>query len=238
MSECFKGKTIDDLEDEIRRKLDDTTIHATIVKADDPIEKNYNAVYLIFERLNTGGVKLTPQEIRNCIYHGSFKKILEEMANESDFKNLLNISPRRKKDQEVVLRLFALQDDFENYNGNMKEFLNNYMDKNKNENNNSFSKNIETFKRTIYYLNLLSPQILRPSKTLNLAILDAIFVGTFYTLKNSNILLDEKKYQTLVSTLIYKEEFIRYIETGKTHHSATLKSRINMAIKEISELSQ
>lgn len=224
------------MEDETKRKLDDTTIHATIVKADDPIEKNYNAVYLIFERLNTGGVKLTPQEIRNCIYHGSFKKILEEMANENDFKNLLNISPKRKKDQEVVLRLFALQDNFNEYTGNMKEFLNNYMDKNKNENNNSFSKNIETFKKNNSLSQFASSQI-RPSKTLNLAILDAIFVGTFYTLKNNNI-LDAEKYQALVSALVDKEEFIQYIETGKTHHSATLKNRINMASEEISKLSQ
>lgn len=237
VSECFNGKTIDDLDDETRRKLDDTTIHATIVKADDPIEKNYNAVYLIFERLNTGGVKLTPQEIRNCIYHGSFKNILEEVANEDDFKKLLNISPKRKKDQEVVLRLFALQENFNDYTGNMKEFLNNYMDKNKNKNNDSFSKNIETFKKTIHYLNLLPREILKPSKTLNLAILDAIFVGTFHTLKNNNI-LDAEKYQTIVANLINKGEFIQYIETGKTHHSATLKNRINMAIKEISELGQ
>ena len=62
-------KTIEDLDEELRLKLDDTLIHATVVKADEPQEQNYNAVYLIFERLNTGGVNLTPQEIRFCVYH-------------------------------------------------------------------------------------------------------------------------------------------------------------------------
>ena len=131
VSPLFVGKTIDDLDEELRLKLDDTLIHATVVKADDPQEQNYNAVYLIFERLNTGGVNLTPQEIRSCVYHGSFQKIIQNLAQEENFRKVLVISSKRKKDQEIAIRLLALVSDYESYMGNMKEFLNQYCDKNK-----------------------------------------------------------------------------------------------------------
>ena len=235
ISSPFVGKTIDDLNEDMRRKLDDTTIHATIVKADAPEERNYNAVYLIFERLNTGGVKLTPQEIRSCIYHGSFKDILNELAQDDNFIALLNISPKRKKDQEIVLRLFALQESFQDYTGNMKEFLNTYMEKHQKQNKESFSLEIELFKNTFSYLAFLEPMVFKPSKTLNLAILDAIFVGTFRRIEKGEI-KNLDAYKTVVKEMVVKDSFIQNIETGKTHHTAPLKNRINIAIKEMEQL--
>src|SRR5208337_1630886 len=75
--EEFDGKSYFDLSDELKRKIDDTLLHATIIKADNPKEKNFNAIYMIFERLNTGGVNLSPQEIRNCVSHGKLQKKIE-----------------------------------------------------------------------------------------------------------------------------------------------------------------
>ena len=235
ISSPFVGKTIDDLNEDMRRKLDDTTIHATIVKADAPEERNYNAVYLIFERLNTGGVKLTPQEIRSCIYHGSFKDILNELAQDDNFIALLNISPKRKKDQEIVLRLFALQESFQDYTGNMKEFLNTYMEKHQEQNKISFSSEIELFKNTFKYFTFLEPMVFKPSKTLNLAILDAIFVGTFRRIKKGEI-KNLDAYKAVVKEMVVKDSFIQNIETGKTHHTTPLRTRINIAIKEMEQL--
>ncbi len=228
----FAGKTIDDLDDEIRLRLDDTLIHATIVKAEDPQEQNYNAVYLIFERLNTGGVNLTPQEIRACVYHGSFQTLIENLAQDENFKKVLFISSKRKKDQEIVLRLLALSERYNLYTGNMKEFLNQFMDNNKNKNEKNFSFQIALFLKTFEILSTLDSKIFRPSKMLSLAILDAIFVGTYIAIEH-NCIQDIEMYKTKVNNIVSRQDFIQFIETGKTHHSQPLKERIRISIEEL-----
>ena len=63
VQERFVGKRYKDLDAEDRRRIDDSIIHATIVRQDKPTE-DQSSIYAIFERLNTGGVNLQPQEIR------------------------------------------------------------------------------------------------------------------------------------------------------------------------------
>lgn len=237
VSPLFDGKTIDDLDEELRLKLDDTLIHATVVKADDTQEQNYNAVYLIFERLNTGGVNLTPQEIRSCVYHGSFQKVIQNLVQEENFKKVLIVSSKRKKDQEIAIRLLSLASDYESYTGNMKEFLNQYCDKNKNKSENDCAIQIGLFKRSFEFLSQLDSSIFRPSKMLNLAILDAIFVGTYRCLQNGQ-LLNFKKYVPVVRSIVDSDDFQKNIETGKTHHSIPLKNRIDIAINKIKECNE
>ena len=59
-------------------------------------DKSDNIVrYDLFERLNAGGVALSAQEIRDCVYQGNFAKKLEELAKEADFKKLLRLYPMR-----------------------------------------------------------------------------------------------------------------------------------------------
>lgn len=76
----------------------------------------------IFERLNSGSVKLEPQELRNAVYMGNFNVLCKELAAEKDFRILLQIDPtspessnrvKKMEDVEVVLRFFTLID--ENY---------------------------------------------------------------------------------------------------------------------------
>ncbi len=62
----FSGATYNSLRDGDRRRLDDSTIHATIIKQNVPLDDD-SSIYHIFERLNTGSVPLQPQEIRSAI---------------------------------------------------------------------------------------------------------------------------------------------------------------------------
>ena len=233
----FEGKTIDDLSEDMRLKLDDTLIHATVVKAEDPQEQNYNAVYLIFERLNTGGVNLTPQEIRTCVYYGKFQKIIEQLAQNLNFRTFVEVSPKRKKDQEIVLRLFALSEDYKSYTGNMKEFLNFYSEKRRNTDENEFSEQMNLFTKTFDTISVLDDDIFRPSKILNLAILDAVFVGTYISLQSGKK-INKTKFKKTIEKLVHDTEFQKKIETGKTHHSQPLKERIDMAISEIGQCNE
>jgi uncharacterized protein with ParB-like and HNH nuclease domain len=225
------GKTIGDLSDEMRRKLDDMVIHATIIKADEPQEKNFDGVYQIFERLNTGGMNLNPQEIRACIFHGEFQKLLVTLALDPRYKKILRVEPKRKKDQEIILRLFALLFDVDSYSGNMKHFLNNFMQSNGDLSIHSSEKLQSIFSKTLdAFSDCIKEEIIKPNKgQLNLAIFDAIFVGLA-----QNILLNDtinKQFiREKVQILVISDAFTKAIKTGKTHHTDSVKSRIAEAI--------
>lgn len=60
----FVGKRYKELSVEDRRRLDDAIIHATIIKQEDPAD-DLSSIYIIFQRLNSGGVNLQPQEIQS-----------------------------------------------------------------------------------------------------------------------------------------------------------------------------
>jgi hypothetical protein len=81
----------------------------------------------LFERLNTGGVALSGQEVRACIYRGPFSKLLRNLAHEHDFSDMLKLQRRRQNDgtkEEFVLRFFALLQRRSSYTGDLKKFLN------------------------------------------------------------------------------------------------------------------
>ncbi|MFD2179516.1 DUF262 domain-containing protein [Veronia pacifica] len=86
--------------------------------------------YDIFERLNSGSVKLEPQELRNATCRGPFRDLIKKLSKNKNFINLINFkedSARSVKmeDQELVLRYFALtyNDGYKNYKGDFKKFL-------------------------------------------------------------------------------------------------------------------
>src|SRR6266567_1004020 len=66
---AFQGKEYRTLEDEDRRRLDNSIIHATVVVQERPPEDD-SSIYYLFERINTEGTALTAQEIRAAIYRG------------------------------------------------------------------------------------------------------------------------------------------------------------------------
>lgn len=97
-------------------------------------ESNIDMKYEIFKRLNSGGSKAKPQEIRNAIYRGansSFYELLLNLSNNSTFKKLTNLSkPKLLElyDQELVLRFIAYFENVANINENTENYLNNFME--------------------------------------------------------------------------------------------------------------
>jgi hypothetical protein len=84
----------------------------------------------LFERLNTGGIILTQQEIRACVYGGKFSDKLDELSKIDDFKIVTKLTDRQKLDgtsEECVLRFFAFLDRYMEFDHSVKEFLNGYM---------------------------------------------------------------------------------------------------------------
>ena len=90
-------------------------------------ESDQDLKFEIFERLNTGSVSLNDQELRNCIYRGSFNVLLKDLSTDPDFVFLLGLKKpdKRMKDIELVLRFAAFyHSTYLNYKPPMKNFLN------------------------------------------------------------------------------------------------------------------
>lgn len=84
----------------------------------------------IFKRLNTGGLPLTEQEIRNAIHRGSLNRLLDELAYNKSFLGILRRDEpdKRLRHHELILRFFALQDGLGDFKPPLKRLLNDYME--------------------------------------------------------------------------------------------------------------
>jgi len=98
-------------------------------------ESHPNMKFEVFERLNTGGIALNAQELRNSLYRGSLNSKLKRIVLDESFRACIGTvrSRRRMVDEELVLRWFAMHDDLPQYRAPLKRFLNEYMDRNKNQ---------------------------------------------------------------------------------------------------------
>lgn len=122
----YAGKRYPDLDDASQRRLRGSVLRAINIRQLSPKEEN-TSIYHIFERLNTGGTPLTPQEIRNCVFHGDFVKKLRTLNRTPSWRKILGnkVEDRHQKDVELILRVFALSNRrWEKYEKPMKEFLN------------------------------------------------------------------------------------------------------------------
>jgi len=137
------GGLPDDLQDKIRYFVVRTI---TFKK-----ESNPDLKFEIFERLNTGSVKLNDQELRNCIYRGGFNKLLKELSRDPDFTFLLDYKKpeKRMKDMERVLRFAAFfHATYLNYKPPMRNFLNKEAEKYRNIEENETQTLRSAFKNT------------------------------------------------------------------------------------------
>jgi len=94
--------------------------------------------YEVFQRLNTGGVQLNAQEIRNSAFPGDLNDRIIALSEGESFHKMLGIKSKTKsrlyqemKDVELVLRFFALKGNWRDYAGGLKKILDAYMDDNK-----------------------------------------------------------------------------------------------------------
>lgn len=124
----FCNKKFSELVAADQRKLKQAVLRAVNIKQLSPVGESTSA-YHIFERLNTGGTPLTPQEIRNCVFMGEFSNQLRTANKDANWRMILGkkILDRHQKDVEILLRVFSLFGDVAKYEKPMKEFLNKSM---------------------------------------------------------------------------------------------------------------
>lgn len=128
----YSGKSFAELPEDEQRKLEySSVLRAINIKQLNPDDDGSSA-YHIFERLNTGGTPLKPQEIRNCVYQGKFSMLLEKLNQDIYWRKVIGrerLDPHQK-DIELLLRVFAFFENKDGYEKPMKDFLNKAMKRN------------------------------------------------------------------------------------------------------------
>ena len=143
----INGKGFQDLDKPSQRAIENYAIpFITITK-----ESDQDVKFMIFERLNTGSVKLTDQELRNCIYRGNLNELLKELSENKDYEIILSSSRLKERmiDQELILRFFSFHEyTYLKYKAPMKQFLNKFAEKHKNLKEKELQKYKNLFKKS------------------------------------------------------------------------------------------
>ncbi|MEG4962361.1 MULTISPECIES: DUF262 domain-containing protein [unclassified Microcoleus] len=108
LSNELDNKTYNQLSRDYQRRIDETELTLYLIEPGTPDEVKYR----IFQRINTGGLPLNNQELRQAINPGQANKILKNLASLSEFKRVTNLSKNRKNrldDHEFVLGFIAFR---------------------------------------------------------------------------------------------------------------------------------
>lgn len=178
VSEHLKGFTYETLDEESRRLLDDAFIQATIVPTDGS-SQSLEAIYQVFERLNSGGTQLTPHEIRVALFAGPFIDYLEQLNRNESWRSLYGKKSPRIRDQELVLRIIALYFNATNYKRPLKRFLNDFAASYRDMSNFNGDAVRTRFTQTAELLNntVGKDGLRRTGYQINAALTEALFVG-------------------------------------------------------------
>jgi len=212
LDSLWEGKSFQSLSDEDQFRLSDAVIHTTVFKQDLPKE-DINSVYEVFERINTGGIKLSPQEIRSCVCHGNFNDFLHSLNNDENWRVIYGPKSKRLKDVEIILRFLAFYEKKRDYSSPMKHFLNDYMGFRRNSTDAELEHLRNVFSSTMeFVLSSLSQKAFRPDRSLNVAVFDSVATSIARMLQGDNPLdLAEAKaaYDYLLSNDEFKSGYLQ-----------------------------
>lgn len=218
------------------RRLEERTIKC--LRIDSTLDQQVK--YDIFERLNSGSVKLEAQELRNAVCRGPFKTLIKKLAKNSDFITACNFSDNSKKvekmeDEELVLRFFAFnyKNGYLDYKGGFKKFLTDKMSYfntlSKNEINdmeiifNTTFKKMRNFEKPFSKYKINNNQLERMS-LFNVAVYDAITHLFYFMPENNNTTSND------IKNIFKDNEFFVACE-GSTNDVKKVVTRIEKAKK-------
>ena len=226
----WEGKTFSDLDEGDKRRLKNYILRATIFEQIDPADNK--SVYEIFERLNTGGMPLTEQEVRNCVNRGTINGFLEKLNQVESWRLLLGKSEpdKRMKDIEIILRVLSLVEGWKSYKKPMKDYISSYMEKHKNVTDSDQENFGDSFKKASDFIfkEAGAGAFRVPGGRVNVAILDSI-VAAVMIMGPEKI----KNFNEKIRELKTNEAYINYISNATTDDD-TVKGRLKMMIEALS----
>lgn len=122
----LEGKTFENLDRTLIRRLKGLKITLNTLKKGTPAKVKQ----VLFKRVNTAGVPLTPQEMRNALYQGKATKLLNRMVKAESFKNATGgINNKRMLDCDFANRFIAFYHrEIKEYNSKLDSFMGDALD--------------------------------------------------------------------------------------------------------------
>lgn len=229
----IRGKKVSELRDTepaLFRLFENFIIPINVIRCNYSRPDHMQYLFQIFNRLNSGGSKLYNQEIRNCIYQGSFNTLIKRLARSEQWCTFAGVTPKkvvqaRFSHEERVLRFFAFNEQWSSYPGRFAAFLNTYMDTYKY----STSKKIDEF-NTLFNETLTIANKIGDSN-MTKVVADAVLVAIAHNrAKLQTKSAEEVKacYNELMAT----KEF----SAGELSHGLSQKDRVVNRIKKAIEV--
>ena len=224
----FNKKNYSTLEESDKTSFNLKTIRHTAIKSSASGEEGNNVVFEIFNRLNTGGVNLKPQEIRTSLYHSNFYELLYKLNLKDEWRKLLSTETPdiNMKELEILLRGFAMLIDRENYKPRMIKFLNGFSFKAK-RNSDEENELLESiFNHFISHINSLGDSKIfwTSNNRFNISVYEAVFTTlceNAYKEKDASKISHTEKEK--IDSLKKDEEFIKAYSQRTTSVDNTQK---------------
>lgn len=209
------GSRFFELDPRFQRHIQNRTLRCIVILKDTHPQVKFD----VFERLNSGATKLTPQELRHGLYFGDLMSLATKAVKTSAFLTALEIkNDKRMKAEELVLRFWALSENHENYKKPLATFINNFSDLNRKISDKRKSELLKSFVDTLGLVRdslgdlafKLFDGELNVISNFNSALYDALMVG-FYelSLTNSIARFTQLESQLVLGALIENDQKFR-----------------------------
>lgn len=235
------GFSFSELDPRFKRHIQNRTIRCIVILKDTHPQIKFD----VFERLNTGSVKLNAQELRHGIHSGRLMTMLEELAKTEQWKEATGISKdKRMKSEELILRFLALSDNWRSYEQPLSGFLTKFSEKLRNLNKDQEDELKKTFLRTLETCcSLFGTHVFRTvgsdKKKLqfNAALYDAQMMAVHeLNLSDTQLLkANRKEIAKATSAMLEDELFSRHISQATTNKNA-LQGRIKQFVSHLRKL--
>lgn len=223
----FEGRTYDTLEEYDKVRLNDSLIHAIVVRQEAPKDDD-TSIYYLFDRLNTPGRSLAPQEIRTAIYHGALIDMLQNLNEYPRWRDIYGKKNERLKDQELILRFLALFFNSDDYKRPMNEFLNTFCHKYVEPDGDFLSSCTNIFISTVDIVwQSLGRGAFRPERALNAAVFDSVMVGLARRIKRGPI-SNIGKVQEAYEALLKDPDYVKSVSES-TSNESSVETRLSKA---------
>ena len=231
----FEGMTYEELGRNDQFRINNSTIHATVVKQDVPAKDN-TSVYHIFDRINSSGTRLTPQEMRSAIYHGKLIDKLNGLNDDPVWRSIFGRVSRRQKDQELILRFLAFYFDSDNYKPPMTEFLTKFVGKNRNPDDAFLENANHRFVSTIAaFGGALGRGAFRPDRALNAAVFDSMSVALARRIASTGLTPSLDDIKAAHSDLLNDTHYVDAV-SRRTANEQSVKTRMRKATEHFGSL--
>ncbi len=208
------------------------TIRNVIIKQNSPSGDD-SSMYEVFNRLNTGGINLKPQEIRMSMYHSPFYELLLRLNSKQKWRRLLPIVEPdiHMKDVEILLRAFAMLVDGEDYSPSMVKFLNKFSRKNRSTSSIVVEGYQNMFDSFLAVTDSLPRDVFVNKKNgrFHVALFESAFAAACHqALTAPNLVKSQSLLEANLSSLANDDKFVEALQEGTTQ-SRNVKTRLRRA---------